>query len=196
MPQPVEAMLAGWPFLYPEVAETDEENAADEAIRVREEVVRPLLDTEDFLNAFEGSLEAYQRWKDSLATTDPDLETVMAREDRNDDALAAVIEEKRDVLGKQTARGAREIVNLRRIVRESVIPYRETWPEESWHQIAHQMTGSELCLAGILEFVSTGRGSRAKALELAKLGFQHALDAYWDAGYHGQQSTRLEDIPE
>ena len=188
--------MAGWPLLYPGIAGADERSDTEEAAKIQEEVVRPLLDTEDFLNTFEGSLEAYKRWKDSLATTEPDLETVMAREDRNDDALAAVIEEKRDVLGEQTARGAREIVNLRRIVRESVIPYRETWPEESWERIAHLMTGSELCLAGILEFVSTGRGSRAKALELAKLGFQHALDAYWDAGYHGQNSTKLEDIPE
>ena len=196
MPQPVEAMLAGWPLLYPEMMGAEERGDSDEAAKIREEVVRPLLDTEEFPNTFEGSLEAYKRWKDSLATTEPDLETVMAREDRNDAALAATFEEYRDVLGEQTARGAREIVNLRRIVRESVIPYRETWPEESWERIAHLMTGSELCLAGIVEYLATGEGNSTGALELAKLGFQHALDAYWDAGYYGQQSTRLEDIPE
>ena len=167
------------------------------AAGVREEVVRPLLDGGDLLHTFEGRLEAYRRWKDSLARTEPGPEATLDQEGQFDDTpLAAAFEEHRDELGEQAVRGAREIVNLRRIVRESVVPYRETWPEASWERIAHLMTGSELCLAGILEFVSTGRGSRAKALELAKLGFQHALDAYWDAGYYGQHSTKLEDIPE
>ena len=106
---------------------------------------------------------------------------MLDQENRFDDAIAATIEEHWDVLGEQALKGVRETVNLRRIVRESVIPFRETWPEESWHQIAHLMTGSELCLAGILEFVATGRGSRGNALTLARWGFENALEAYWDA---------------
>ena len=39
MLQPVEAMLAKWPMLYPEITD------ADEAARVREEVITPILVT-------------------------------------------------------------------------------------------------------------------------------------------------------
>ena len=180
MPNPVEVMLARWPLLYPEVAGADEENDNDEAIRVQEEVVRPLLDTEDFLNTFEGRLEAYKRWKMSLPGTEPGLDAVITPENQKDDALAATFEGHRDVLGEQAVRGTRETVNLRRIVRESVIPYRETWPEESWERIAHLMTGSVLRQAGILEFLATGQGSRDNVETLARWGFENALEAYWE----------------
>ena len=196
MPNTIGIMLAGWPLLYSEIAGTEVQNVDYHAAKVREEVVRPLLDTEDFLNTFEGRPEAYQGWKESLARDEPGPEAMLEGEGQFDGALAATFEEHRDVLGEQTVRGVREIVNLRRIVRESVIPYRETWPEESWERIAHLMVGSELCLAGIVECLATGEGNSTSALELAKLGFQHALDAYWDAGYYGQHSTKLEDIPE
>ena len=39
MPQPIEVMLARWPLLYPETTD------ADEAARVREEVIAPILIT-------------------------------------------------------------------------------------------------------------------------------------------------------
>ena len=29
MPQPIEAMLAGWPLLYPETTDSDEQNGND-----------------------------------------------------------------------------------------------------------------------------------------------------------------------
>ncbi len=196
MPTPVEAMLAKWPLLYPEVAGADEENDNGEATRIREEVVRPLLDSGDLVHAFQEKREEYKRRKESLAGTEIGLDHVMAREARIDDSLAAAFNEHRDVIGERAVKGSLEAVNLRRIVRESVIPYRETWPEESWERIARLMTGSELCLAGILEYIDTG-GDRGDNVEtLARWGFQYALDAYWDAGYYAQDSVRLDDIPE
>ncbi len=193
---PVEIMLAKWPLLYPEIAGAALENADDDAARVREEVVRPLLDTSDPVHAFEEARERYRSWKDSSATAEPYLETVVAREARLDDALAATFDEHEEVLGEQAVKGALEAVNLRRIVRESVTPYRVTWPEESWERISRLMTGSELCLAGILEHIATGEDGRENVETLARWGFQYALDAYRDAGYYGQNSTKLEDFPE
>ena len=102
----------------------------------------------------------------------------------------------RSALGDRVIKASLESVRLRRIVRKSVIPHRETWPEESWHQIAHLMTSSELCLAGIVEYLATGAGRRANVETLARWGFENALEAYHDAGYYGQNSTKLEDIPE
>ncbi len=40
------------------------------------------------------------------------------------------------------------------------------------------MTGSELCLAGIIKFVATGAGRKENALTLERRGFENALEAY------------------
>ena len=56
------------------------------------------------------------------------------------------------------------------------------------------MTSSELCLAGIVEYLATGAGKKENMETLAAWGFENALEAYWDAGYYGQNSTKLEDI--
>ena len=58
------------------------------------------------------------------------------------------------------------------------------------------MTNSELCLAGILEYLATEEGSRANVETLARWGFENALEAYRDAGYYGRDYVKLEDIPE
>ena len=118
---------------------------------------------------------------------------MISLEDEKDDTLAATFDLHRDGLGEQAVKAALESVKLRGIVRRSVIPYRETWPEESWHQIGALMTSPDLCNAGILECMATRRGSRANALELAKLEFDRALEAYDTAGYYGQKSTKMED---
>ena len=138
--------------------------------------------------------QEYKKWRDSLAANGRDLETVMAQEEQQDGALAATFEEHRGELGDATVKAALECIRLRRIVRRSTIPHRETWPEESWHQIAHLMTSSELCLAGIVEYLATGAGKKENVESLARWGFENALEAYWDAGYYGQNSTKLEDI--
>ena len=89
-----------------------------------------------------------------------------------------------------------ESIRLRRIVRRSILPQRERWPEEPWERIGHLMTNSELCLAGILEYLATEEGSRANVEALARWAFENALEAYWDAGYYGRDYVKLEDTPE
>lgn len=54
MPNPMENMLAVWPVLYSEMIGAGEQSDKGEAARVREEVVRPLLDSDDLLHTFEG----------------------------------------------------------------------------------------------------------------------------------------------
>ena len=58
------------------------------------------------------------------------------------------------------------------------------------------MINSELCLAAILGYLATGVGRRGNVKTLTAWGFQYSLDAYWDAGYYGQDYVKLEDIPE
>ena len=196
MPQPIEAMLAWWPFLYPETTDASEQddNGHDHAAKVRRQVIAPILESQDLLHTFEEKREEYSKWRDSLAANGRDLETLLAQEDRKDDALIATFNDHRELLGDANIKATLESVRLRKIVRRSTIPYRETWPQESWHQIAHLMTSSELCNAGILEHLATGVGRKDNIETLARWGFQYALDAYWDAGFYGQHSTKLEDI--
>ena len=124
------------------------------------------------------------------------MEDVLDHENAKENVLATVFTAHRTALGNLALKAALENVRLRRIVEKSVIPHRETWPEESWHGIAHLMTSSELCLAGILEYITTGEGGTEDVETLARWGFQYALYAYYDAGDNGQDWTMLEDIPE
>ncbi len=156
----------------------------------------PLLHTDDIHEVFDGAREGYKRWKDSLPVEESDLETVLAQEERFDETLTTTLNRHRSELGEQAVKAALESVRLREIARSSTVRNRETWPAESWHRITHLMTSSELCIAGIVEYLTTGRGSRNNVDTLARWGFEHALDAYYDAGANGQDWTKLEDIPE
>ena len=56
------------------------------------------------------------------------------------------------------------------------------------------MTSSDLCHAGILEHLATGAGRKENVDILARRAFQYLLEAYWDADFYGQNSTKVEDI--
>ena len=196
MLQPMEAMLPRWPLLYPETTDAGEQNGngPDWAAKVRRQVIAPILESWDISHIFGEMSQEYKKWRDSRAANGRDLETLLAQEDRKDDALIAAFSDHRELLGDAAVKAAMENIRLRKIVRRSTLPHRETWPEESWEKIAHLMTSSELCHAGIMEYITTGEGSKDNVETLAAWGFQYALDAYWDAGYYGQNSTKLEDI--
>ena len=197
MPQPLDDVLAKWTVMYPEItgAIEPDDDGPGQAARIREAVVAPLLDSGDIAQTFEESREAYKLWKVSHSGENGDLGTLLAQQDGLDDVLATMFNDHRAALGDAAVKASLESLRLRKIVRRSTIPHRETWPEESWHQIAHLMTSSELCVAGIVEYLVTGVGKKENVEFLARRGFQNALDAYWDAGYYGQNSTKLEDIP-
>lgn len=196
--RPLELMLTRWPELYPELmgaSEQDQDRLA-EADRIRGMFVAPLPQSPDLFNTFAELREAYREWKESLTNETADLEVVLAYEDRLGDRLAAIMEENQDELGERVVRAIRGTIDLRGIVRRSVIPYEETWPEASWPQIGRLMNDSELCLTAILEYLSTGAGLQRNVEPLASWAFQYAREAYQDAGFYAQESTRLEDIPE
>ena len=197
MPRLPEQLMARWPLLYPEITDADEQDAdlLGEAERMKKEVIAPLRHTDDINSAFEEMSEEYSRWRNRMPPVEVDTESLLAREERIDHALTSLLEEGRDELGEQAGKVILESVRLRTIVSSSFIPNQETWPEGSWERIGHLMVSSELCIAGILQCLATGEGSRANVEELAKRGFQFALDAYFDAGEQGQDFTRLEDIP-
>ena len=198
MPRPLESILSQWPVLYPEMMGADEQddNSSGEADRIRELVVTTMLQSRDIASTFTESREAYRVWKESRTSEATDLAVVLDREDRLGDNLSDITLEHQDDLGERAIRAIQEDIKLRKIVRRSVLPYRETWHEESWERIGHLMTSSELCIAGILEYLTTGVGLRGNIETLAAWGFQYALDAYYDAGDNGRNWVKLEDIPE
>ena len=198
MPRRPEPLLSRWPLLYPGVtgASEQDEDLLVEAERIRKRVIAPLLHTDDLSSAFEEMSEEYRRWRNRMPPVEVDTESLLAREERIDHALTSLLEEGRDELGEQAGKAILESVRLRTIVSSSVIPNQETWPEGSWERIGHLMVRSELCIAALLEHLTTGEGSRANVETLARLAFETALAAYYDAGDHGQDSVRLEDIPE
>ena len=198
MPQQPDAMLARWPALFPVLtgAEEQDEDRSAEAERIRKEIVAPLLDSDDAQEVFEATILDYKKWRDSLPVEESAPETVLAQEERFDETLTATLNRHRNELGEQAVKAALESVRLRRIARRSTVRNWETLPEESWHRTGDLMASSELCIAALLEHLITGEGSRDNVNELSKRGFQHSLDAYYDAGDHGQGWTKLEDIPE
>ena len=197
MPNLVEPMLARWPLLYPEImgASESDDDLARETVGVRYEAIAPLLEADDVHNAFEETREVYTRWRGSLPPVEGNSEDLLAHEEEKDEVLTAAFGVHCQELGETITKAVIESIRLRRVVRRSVTPERDTWPEESWERIGDLMTKSELCLAGVLEYLATEEGSRTNVDELARLGFENALDAYWDAGYFGKQTTREDGIP-
>ena len=120
----------------------------------------------------------------------------MSQEDRKDGALVGLLSARREYLGERTLRAMLEGIRLRGIVRESTIPNRETWPEESWRRIGNLLADNELCNLAVIHHLATGEGERGRIDTLAAWGFQYALQAYHDAGENGQDWVKLEDIPE
>ena len=201
MSQPVEIMLARWPQLYPGSTGYCQEGTGDdgqgeghaaEVARVRSKVIAPILEAEDMAHVFVEMRVAYRDWTRSHPGPGGDLESVMSLEDRRDDALGGHLED----LGERILRALVEGVRLGKIVRKSTIPHNETWPEESWHRISNLLADNELCNLAIIHHLATGEGGRARIGTLAAWGFRYALDAYHDAGNHGQNLTKLEDISE
>ena len=156
----------------------------------------PLLQSPDLFNTFKELREAYREWKESRTTETADIEETLDHEDRLGDRLLAIMEEHQEELDEEAVKAIRWAIILPNIVRRSVIPYEETWPEESWPRIGWLMNDSELCLAAILEYLATGKGLQRNVEPLASWAFNYALEAYGDAGRYSQKWTRLEDIPE
>ena len=143
---------------------------------MRREVIAPLLEATDIHGAFEETREVYTRWRGSLPPVEGNLEDLLADEEERDEALTATCGVHSEELGEAITKAVMEGIRLRRIVRRSILPQREGWPEESWERIGHLMTNSELCLAGILEYLATEEGSRANVETLARWAFENALN--------------------
>ena len=205
MSQTVEFMLARWFLLYHEEMEEclegmgheeDEEADAGEVARVKSGVIAPILESGDMARVFVEMRGNYKDWARSLPGAEGDPESALSLEDRKDDVLGGVLSARQEDLGERTLRATLEGIRLRKIVRESTIPNRETWPQESWRRIGNLLADNELCNLAVIHHLATGEGGRGRIETLAAWGWKYSLDAYFDAGDNVQDSVRLEDIPE
>ncbi len=64
--------LAGLTLPYFEMTGAGDRNVNDDTARVREEAVRPLLDSGDVIQAIKEARKRYQGWKEYLADTEQD----------------------------------------------------------------------------------------------------------------------------
>ena len=197
MPRRPEPLLSRWAELYPQLTGSTEAggDSFGEVERIRAEVLAPILESSDITSTFTESRQAYRAWRESQTSEAKSLDVVLADEDHLDESLARITREHRDDLGERAARAIGEAVRLRKIVRRSVLPHQHTWPTESWERIGYLMANSEMCLAAILDHLTTATGRRGNVETFAAWGWKYSLDAYFDAGDNGQDSIPLEDIP-
>ena len=159
-------------------------------------VLIPILVSEDIFATFADKREEYKDWRsawveaiaDDAVANEIDLETVMERQDDQDNQLRSIFASSQEELGEPVVRALMGAISLKKIVRNSTMPQSEGWPEESWRRIAHLFASSELCFIGVLYHLGTGLGRKENIQTLADWSFIYAQDAYHEAGYFGRDA--------
>ena len=158
----------------------------DANARIADEILSPILDSRDIKAVFAEKLPAFRQWRntvaDALAPGAPqDLDAVLRQEEIADTNLNGIFDRASDRLG-QRIKALYWGIKLKQIVRKSVLPHLESWPEKSWAEISQLMTASELCQICVLHHLATGAGRKANVPALANWSFMYAQEAYFEAG--------------
>lgn len=166
------------------------EELAGDKRRIADEILSPILSSDDITPAFQAKWPAFQQWRnavaDALAADTPqDLEAVLRQEDAAEEKLLGTFNRASDKLG-QAIKPVLGGMQLRKIIRKSVLPHLESWPENSYGIIAKRLTQNELCVACVLHYLATGAGRESNAYILAVWSYHYAEHAYAEAGYNGK----------
>lgn len=178
------AVYQGW--TKPATPTPQWEKLAGDQRRITNEVLSPILNSENITPTFLAKWPAFQQWRnaiaDALAADLPqDLDAVLRQEDAAEAKLLGIFNQSPDRLGK-AIKPLQSGLQLRKIIRKSVLPHLESWPADSYGIIAKQLALNELCQACILHRLATGAGREANAYNLAAWSFLYAQDAYFEAG--------------
>ena len=181
-------VYAGW--TEPAAPASRQEDRASYNRRILGEILSPILNSDDISMAFQEKWPAFRQWRDTvaeaLATDTPqDLSAVLQREDAAEEKFRGVFDKASENLG-QAIKPLLWGIRLRKIVRESVLPHLDSWPEDSYGIITRQMALNELCLAGVLYHLVAGAGREVNAHTLAVWSFKSVQEAYFEAGYNGK----------
>ena len=162
------------------------EELAGDKRRIADAILSPILNSDDITPAFQEKWPAFQQWRnavaDALAADTPqDLDAVLRQEDAAEEKLLGAFNQASGKLG-QAIKPVLSGIQLRKIVRKSVLPHLESWPENSYGIIAKRLTQNELCLACVLHHLATGAGQKTNVSTLSIWGFIYAQKAYFEAG--------------
>lgn len=162
------------------------EELAGDKRRIADEILSPILNSDDITPAFQAKWPAFQQWRNAVADalvadTPQDLDAVLRQEDVAEEKLLGAFNQASDKLG-QAIKPVLGGMQLRKIIRKSVLPHLESWPENSYGIIAKRLTQNELCLACVLHYLATGAGQKTNVSTLSIWGFIYAQKAYFEAG--------------
>lgn len=162
------------------------EELAGDKRRIADEILSPILNSDDITPAFQAKWPAFQQWRNAIADalaadTPQDLDTMLRQEDAAEEKLLGAFNRASGKLG-QAIKPVLSGIQLRKIIRKSVLPHLESWPENSYGIIAKRLTQNELCLACVLHHLATGAGQKANVSTLSIWGFIYAQKAYFEAG--------------
>lgn len=182
------AVYKGW--TKPATPTRQWEELAGDQRRITDEILSPILNSDDIAPAFLAKWPAFRQWRnaiaDALAADAPqDLDAVLQQEEDAEAKLLGAFNQSPDRLG-QAIRPLESGLQLRQIVRKSVLPHLASWPVDSYGVIAKQLALNELCLSCVLHHLATGAGRAANVSTLAIWSFRYAQEAYFEAGYNGK----------
>ena len=166
------------------------EELAGDKRRIADEILSPILNSDDITPAFQAKWPAFQQWRnaiaDALAADTPQgLDAMLRQEDAAEEKLLGAFNLASEKLG-QAIKPVLSGIQLRKIIRQSVLPHLESWPENSYGIIAKRLTQNELCVACVLHHLATGAGQKTNVSTLSIWGFIYAQKAYFEAGYNGK----------
>lgn len=146
--------------------------------RIVGEILFPILNSEDITVIFPEKWTDFKEWRDMAADAlaadaQSGLEDLLQREDRIDEELRRIFTESSERLGDEWAKALTGGLKFRKAVRESVLPYADIWPEDSWNTIARRMALNELCLVCILHYLETGAGRETNVQMLAYWSYKY-----------------------
>ena len=180
------AYFSGWDKLS-DSGPRWEEVAVDKP-RIVDEIIFPILNSEDITVIFPEKWTDFKEWRDMAADTlangapsNPDA--LLIREDAIDGELRRIFTESSEQLGEEWAKSLLRGLTFRKIVRETVLPHADTWPADSWKTIAHRMALNELCLVCILHHLETGAGEDINVQMLAYWSYKYADYAVLEASF-------------
>ena len=167
------------------------EGASSCVRRIFSEIFVPILESEDPSATLQEKWTAFRELRDlavkaRLGDSVPSLDELLKGEDALEAQLLGILADASEKFGEEWIRAIMGGLKLRKIVRETVLPRFESWPEDSRGIIADRMALNELCLGSVLYHLGTGAGRESSAQTLAVWSYHYADYAYVEAGIGGK----------
>jgi hypothetical protein len=167
------------------------EETAGYVQRICTEIIIPILESEEPAAILLEKWIAFKELRDGavkarLGNSDPCLEDLLRGEDDLEAQLRGILADASEKFGEGWIRPILGGLQLRKIVREIVLPHIESWPEDSREIIADRMALNELCMGCVLYHLGTDVGRETNAQTLAVWSYHYADYAYAEAGISGK----------